>query len=37
MKKLYIDFELSVVLFDVADIVTLSDNAKDDVDVDIFG
>ena len=36
MKKLYQDLEVQLILFSVADIVTLSDNAKDDVGEDIF-
>ena len=36
MKKLYNDLEMQVILFCVADIVTLSENAKDDTSADIF-
>lgn len=36
MKKLYQELEFNIVLFSAADIVTLSDNEKDDVGVDIF-
>lgn len=35
MKKLYQDLEVQLLLFE-EDIVTLSDNQKDDVDDDIF-
>lgn len=35
MKKLYQDLEVQLLLFE-GDIVTLSDNQKDDVDDDIF-
>ena len=37
MRKVYQDLEASVYLFSAEDIVTLSDNAKDDVADDIFG
>ena len=36
MKKLYQDLEVQLLLFE-EDIVTLSDNQKDDADEDIFG
>ena len=37
MKKIYMELELDVILFTAEDIVTLSDNQKDDVLGDIFG
>ena len=37
MKKIYMALELDVILFTAEDIVTLSDNQKDDVLGDIFG
>ena len=36
MKKIYMELELDVILFTAEDIVTLSDNQKDDVLGDIF-
>ncbi len=36
MKKIYIELELNVILFTAEDILTLSDNEKDDVMGDIF-
>lgn len=36
MKKIYMELELDVILFTAEDIVTLSDNQKDDVMGDIF-
>ena len=36
MKKIYIELELNVILFTAEDILTLSENEKDDVKVDIF-
>ena len=36
MKKIYMALELDVILFTAEDIVTLSDNQKDDVLGDIF-
>lgn len=37
MKKIYMELELDIILFTAEDIVTLSDNQKDDVLGDIFG
>ena len=36
MKKIYMELELDIILFTAEDIVTLSDNQKDDVLGDIF-
>ena len=36
MKKIYIELELNVILFTAEDILTLSENEKDDVMGDIF-
>jgi hypothetical protein len=37
MKKLYQELDITLILFEQADIVTLSDNEKDDLGDDIFG
>lgn len=36
MKKIYENIEFEIILMEKEDIVTLSDNAKDDVENDIF-
>lgn len=36
MKKIYENIEFEIILMEKEDIVTLSDNAKDDVGDDIF-
>ena len=36
MKKLYQDLEMQLLLFGAEDIVTMSDNQKDDAEGDIF-